>query len=187
MIRRRWPILAIALGLILAAVAAFALRQPSTAPPTAVLPSPAPIISPLPSPSATPASATNPPDGMRIKLPELQVDLPVVAGNGVDAPLYKAVLYPKLQLPGSGNRSLIYAHARTGMFGPLFHAKVGQHIEIDSPGAQPLRYVITEYYPHWSSTDLRWLAPLKQEQLVLVTCTTYNLNDPRIIVVAQPA
>lgn len=187
MIRRRWPILAVALGVILVAVAILALHQPSTAPPTALLRSPVPIISVAPSPSTTPASATNPPDGMRIKLPELQVDLPVVAGDGFNAPLYKAVLYPWLRLPGSGNRSLIYAHARTGMFGPLFRAKVGQHIEIDRPGAQPLRYVITEYYPRWPSTDLRWLEPLNQEQLVLVTCTTYNLNDPRIIVVAQPA
>ena len=186
MIRRLWPILAIALGVILVAVVLVALRPPPTAPPTAQLPSPVPIISAVPSPSTTSASAANPPDGMRIKLPELQIDLPVVAGDGVDAPLYKAVLYPLLQLPGSGNRSLIYAHARRGMFGPLFQAKVGQHIEVDRPGAPPLRYLVTEYYPRWSSTDLRWLQPLNQEQLVLVTCTTYNDNDPRIIVVAQP-
>lgn len=186
MIRRLWPFLAVALGVVLIAGAVVALRQPAPAARVAQPPPPVAIISGGPSTSPTPASAANPPDGMRIKVAELGIDLPVIAGDGYNAPLYKAVLYPSLQLPGSGSRSMIYAHARNGMFGPLFHAQVGQHIEVDRPGAQPLRYVVTEYYPRWSITDVRWLQPLNQEQLVLVTCTTYTYNDPRIVVVAQP-
>jgi sortase (surface protein transpeptidase) len=69
----------------------------------------------------------------------------------------------------------------------LFHASVGQNVEVDRPDAPPSKYVVTEYYPRWKQTDLRWLEPLDQEQLVLVTCTTYNENDPRIVVVARPS
>lgn len=145
------------------------------------------IISSAPSAVASPPRGTAPPDGMRIKIPDLGVDMPVVAGDGYNAPLFKAVLYPSLTLPGSGSRSMIYAHARNGMFAPLFRARIGQTIEVDRPSWAPLQYRIAEYHPHWSSTDLRWLQPLNQEQLVLVTCTTYSENDPRIVVVANPA
>ena len=73
------------------------------------------------------------------------------------------------------------------MFGSLSRAAVGQKIEIDRRGAPPLRYVIREYHPSWSATDLSWLDPLDREQLILETGTTYNTNDPRIIAVGEPA
>ena len=76
-------------------------------------------------------------------------------------------------------------YARTGMFGPLFAARVGQHLQIKAP-QETRKYVVTEYYPRWPITDLKWLRPADHEELVLITCTTYNYNDPRIIVVAQP-
>jgi LPXTG-site transpeptidase (sortase) family protein len=184
-LRRLWPFLALLAGALLVLAVVLAMRQLSS-PQQASLPSPTPIISPTPTSSST-AGLTQPPSGMRIKIEDLGVDLPVVAGDGVDAPLNKAVLYPYLQVPGSGNRAMVYAHALNGMFAPLFHAQVGQRIEISRPGAAALTYRISEYYPRWSTTDLRWLQPLPQEQLVLVTCTTYNDNDPRIVVVASPA
>jgi LPXTG-site transpeptidase (sortase) family protein len=184
-LRRLWPFAVLVAGACVVLVAVFALRQPPSSTPQATLPSPVPIISTAPTSSPT-AALVQPPNGMRIRIPELGIDLPVVAGDGINAPLNKAVLYPYLQLPGSGNRSMVYAHARNGMFGPLFHAQVGQRIEISQPNAPPLAYRISEYYPRWSTTDLRWLQTLPQEQLVLVTCTTYNYNDPRIVVVAVP-
>jgi LPXTG-site transpeptidase (sortase) family protein len=125
--------------------------------------------------------------GTRIVVPDLGIDLPVVAGDGENAPLYKAATFPGLKLPGEGGRSLIYAHARTGMFGPLFRAHTGERVEIHEPGGRVLGYTIRQYYPSWSSLDLKWLQPANHEELVLVTCTTYNINDPRIIAVAEPA
>ena len=112
---------------------------------------------------------------------------PVKPGDGVNAPLYKAALDLRLAVPGQGKRSLIYAHPRPSMFGSLSRAAVGETIEIDRPGAPPLRYVIREYYPRWPATDLSWLDPLGREQLILETGTTYNINDPRIIAVGEPA
>jgi LPXTG-site transpeptidase (sortase) family protein len=189
MTRRVLPVLALLVGVALIGGAVLVLWHPGSKSNASLasLPPPSPIISPLASVSPQGPGSEVPPEGMRIKIAQLGLDLPVVAGDGVNAPLFKAVLYPWLAQPGSGKRSMIYAHARTGMFGPLFQAKVGQVIEIDRPQAAPGRYVISEYYPAWKSTDVRWLQPANQEQLILVTCTTYNENDPRIIVVAKPA
>jgi LPXTG-site transpeptidase (sortase) family protein len=123
---------------------------------------------------------------MRIKIPALAIDLPVVPGNGTDAPLLKAALDLRLAVPGQGKRSLIYAHPRPGMFETLSRAAVGQKIEIDRSGAPPLRYVIRQYYPRWPASDVSWLDPLGKEQLILETGTSYNTNDPRIIAVCEP-
>ncbi|MHB8508095.1 MAG: sortase [Candidatus Dormibacteria bacterium] len=191
-LKRRWPALAVVLGALLILASSFALlgKHPTPADRTAGLPSPASIISPDPTqspvPGVTPSPLAAPPDGMRIQSPELGIDLPVVPGDGYNAPLFKAVLYPFLPNPGMGQRSMIYAHARPGMFGPLFNTRVGEHINILRPGQPTLHYVITQYNGHWPTTDLSVLQPLAQEQLVLVTCTTYNVNDPRQVVIADP-
>jgi sortase (surface protein transpeptidase) len=73
------------------------------------------------------------------------------------------------------------------MFGPLFGAGVGMHIEITGPAGVVQRYVVTQYFARWPVTDLRWLRPGDHEEIVLTTCTTYNYNDPRIVVVGEPA
>ena len=145
---------------------------------------PAPIISvaPTPAPTAAPVSHA----GLRVKMPEIGIDLPLVDGDGYNAPLYKAAHYPGTTWPGEGGRSVIYAHARVGMFGPLFGARVGEHIEVTGPDGAVQRYVIAQYYPRWPVTDLRWLRGGDHEEIVLVTCTTYNYNDPRIIAVGEP-
>ena len=152
--------------------------------------SPTPQGSPLP-PAAvqTPAVLGVPVSeaGQRIKLPELGIDLPLIRGDGVTVPYYKAMIDPALSPPGDGIRSMVYAHAQTGMFGPLFHAHVGNHIEIDLAGGRVLHYTITQYYPHWPVADRKWFDPVPHEELILVTCTTFNSTDPRIIVVAEPS
>lgn len=126
------------------------------------------------------------PKDERIRFTDLPIDLPVVEGDGYNAPLNKAAHFPGLPWPGQGGRSVLYAHARPGMFGPLFDAKVGQRFEISSSDGPLRRYAITEYYQHWPVSDTRWLTASDLDEVVLVTCTTYNPNDPRIIVVARP-
>jgi sortase (surface protein transpeptidase) len=49
-----------------------------------------------------------------------------------------------------------------------------------------LSYAVSEVHPRWPSTNLKWLEPVNNEELVLLTCTTYNPNDPRVVVVAKP-
>ena len=185
-LRRTWPVWLLMLGLVVVAAGVVLFLGRQTAPAKqATLPlttSPAPVISDFP--SATPLATS--PVGERIQVPALHIDLPLVAGDGYNAPLYKAATYPTLKLPGQGGRSFIYAHARVGMFDPLFRAQVGQEVDIIRPDGAPLRYRITQYYRSWPISDLRWLQPAGHEELILSTCTTYNYNDPRIVAVAEP-
>ncbi len=192
MVRRPPALAALGAALLVALGAGYAvwsggLGARAAARPQQASRAPSPIISPYVVPAAppTPTEASHP--GVRIDVPELRIDLPVVEGDGFNAPLYQAAHYPGMPWPGEGGRSVIYAHARAGMFGPLFGARVGEHVDITRPGGPALHYVIREYYPRWPITDLRWLRPGDHEEVVLVTCTTYNYNDPRIVAVAEPA
>jgi len=149
---------------------------------------PAQIISPEAQPPASATATASPAshDGLRVKVPELGIDLPIVEGDGYNAPLYMAAHYPGTPWPGAGGRSVVYAHARPGMFGPLAQAKVGEHVQFATANGTPRRYVIQQYFSSWPVTDLRWLRATDHDEVVLITCTTYNYNDPRIIVVAEP-
>ncbi|HEV1998594.1 MAG TPA: sortase [Candidatus Dormibacteraeota bacterium] len=128
----------------------------------------------------------------RVKIPQLGIDLPLVRGDGTNVPLYKAAIHPALSPPGDGVRSMIYAHAQNGMFGPLLAAAqagtggVGDAVEVDRADGKVLHYVIRQFFPRWSINDTRWLQPVSHEELILVTCTTYNLSDPRVVAVAEP-
>jgi LPXTG-site transpeptidase (sortase) family protein len=181
---RLWALVGMVLGLLLVVGGFFERASQHSATPATTTATPTPLFdtSVIPAPS----NPVIPPEGLRIRVVDLGIDLPIVAGDGWDAPFYKAATYPGLGLPGSGVRSVIYAHARAGMFGPLFNGKVGERVEIDRPDGASLQYAITEFYRSWPATDVRWLQPLAQEQLVLVTCTTYNPNDPRIVAIASP-
>lgn len=156
-----------------------ATRQPARIIAPGDFPSSAPVLS-----SPTPLAESH--VGLRIQLPQLGINLPIVEGDGYNAPLYEAAHYPGSAWPGDSARSIIYAHARVGMFGPLFSAKVGDQVVIDRPDGPPLTYVITQYDPNWPITNTSILQPLNQAELVLITCTTYNYNDPRIVAVAVP-
>src|SRR5262249_47325160 len=146
-------------GLLAVAAAATALSTWAhrTAQPVVHAMRPVHIIDdlPLPTPSPTPV----PHDGLRIRMPEIGIDLPIVEGDGYDAPLYEAAHYPGTRWPGEGGRTVIYAHARVGMFGPLFGGRVGQHVEIVDRGGGVRRYTVREFYPRWPITDTRWLKP----------------------------
>ena len=167
---------AIGLLLVLAGLYLWLHRNPSAKPP------PANIVDPGPFPSLGSL-----PPGMRVKVSELNIDLPVVEGDGWTVPLNVAAHYPGMKLPGDGGRSLVYAHAQPGMFLPLLaKGAAGQHVEFDRPGKSPLQYTIVEY-KRVPAGDSQWLEPLGHEQLVLLTCTTYNANDPRIVAIAEPA
>ena len=83
---------------------------------------------------------------------------------------------------------MLYAHAQAGMFGPLLSpgGKVGQHVDVTRPGQATLRYRISQFFPRWSPSDIRYTQPADHEELVLLTCTSYDPNGPRILAVAEP-
>jgi len=202
---RRWRLLAALTGLVMIAVSSTALLWPvifrSQAPARTAaiqrLAQPKQIISPSEFPSPLPMGnqqiPRDPPvsvDGWEIKIPQLNVDLPLVQGDGLNVPYYKAAHYPTMPWPGDGGRSFIYAHAQYGppiMFGPLLdHGRNGIDVYVDRPGRGELHYVIQQFYPAWPISDTRWLQPADHEELILMTCTSWNSADPRVIAVAEP-
>ncbi len=169
------------------------------APRVAVRPRPSPSVAPTPTPEPSPSPSEQAPFALvtddskaRVKIPELGIDLPLVKGDGTNVPLYKAAIHPALSPPGDGVRSMVYAHAQAGMFGPLLESAqsgsggVGDSVEVDRADGKVLHYVIRQFFPRWPINDTRWLQPVSHEELILVTCTTYNLDDPRVVAVAEP-
>jgi LPXTG-site transpeptidase (sortase) family protein len=193
------------MGVVLIAVSSVALLRPVLFPPppsrTAQLqhlPQPTQIINPMQFPAPLPMGnqqiAREPPgspDGWRIRLPALNIDLPLIQGDGLNVPYYKAAHYPTMPWPGQGQRSFVYAHAQYGppiMFGPLLGKNpTGLDVYVDRGARSSLHYVIKQYYAAWPISDTRWLQPAEHEELVLMTCTSWNAADPRVIAVALPA
>ena len=192
------------MGVVLIAVSSAALIRPVLFPPAPSrsaqlqrLPQPTQIINPIEFPAPLPMGnqqiAREPPgspDGWRIRLPALNIDLPLVQGDGLNVPYYKAAHYPTMPWPGQGKRSFVYAHAQYGppiMFGPLLGRNpTGMDVYVDRGARSSLHYVIKQYYAAWPISDTRWLQPADHEELILMTCTSWNASDPRVIAVAEP-
>jgi len=165
----------------------------------------APIALPRPTTTATPAStgstivsptaaaAIGPiPDGYRIELPRLRIDLPIAEGDVErDVVIQKtpenfAFHFPGTAIPGTVGNSYIYAHARQGMFLSLWNARVGDQVTVKTPAGVELKFVVTEVHPKVPPDDTSWLQPSADERLTLQTSTGPNRDDPRFVVIAAP-
>ena len=185
------PAPALASGLDLVAVA------PPTAPvssPDAPVPSAAASIASLPPTSPSAASVTPSPSptitsgirATRIHVDRLGIDLPIVQGDGIDAPLGKVAHYPTSAWPGGGSNIYLYAHARTGMFLALWQARVGDLVRLDLADGTSRSYRVTRVLPRVPYNAMQYLAPTPAEQLTLQTCTAYEATAPRFLVIAVP-
>ena len=173
-------------------------RAGSVAPIT--LPSPTASATPGPTASAgatsvapTPAATIGPiPDGYRVLVPRLGIDLPIAEGDVErDVVVQKtpenfAFHFPGTAIPGTLGNSYLYAHARQGMFLSLWNARVGDQVSITTPAGSALKFVITEVHPRVPPADTSWLQPTTDERLTLQTSTGPNSGDPRFVVVAAP-
>jgi len=150
---------------------------------------------PLPAPTAARSPTEIPPlpDGYRVALPRLGIDLPVAEGDlDRDATLQQtpvgyAFHYPRSGLPGDGVNCYLYAHARTGMFLSLWNARIGDEVVITKPDGGVLRYVVTEIHPRVPPDDTSWADATPPERLTLQTSTGPYPTDPRFIVAAARA
>jgi LPXTG-site transpeptidase (sortase) family protein len=155
----------------------------STAPgPTATLPA-VPTATPLESPSGRPEGIV----ARRIRIERLGIDLQVVEGDGLDAPLRKAAHYPGTGWPDGGTNIYIYGHAQEGMFLSLWDARVGDEVVLELKDGTSRRYLVTEVKPRVPWNALEYLEPTPTEQLTLQTSTSYTPTAPRFIVIAEPA
>jgi LPXTG-site transpeptidase (sortase) family protein len=191
-------VLLLAVGIAL--VAGGGLPRAGSVAPVA-LPTVSATVSPAPTSPAstttvspTPAPTNGPiPDGYRIEVPRLGIDLPIAEGDiERDVVVQKtpenfAFHFPGTAIPGTFGNSYIYAHARTGMFLTLWNARVGDQVSITTPAGVELKFVVTEVHPKVPPADTSWLQPSADERLTLQTSTGPNRDDPRFVVIAGPA
>jgi hypothetical protein len=118
----------IAAGLLTYSAPVEAAPAPSDSPPIVTV-SPSPTI---PLPTFPPASGSTSPSpsapadrvATRVVVPALKIDLPIVkpVGGSNTYPQCNVAMYIKeLHQPGQGGATYLYAHARDGMFGPIYH------------------------------------------------------------------
>lgn len=134
-------------------------------------PSPTFVASPEPSASADPgASAPASPSptpgkravATRVVIPALKIDLPIVKGND-GYPLCNVAMYFKeLSQPGENRATYLYAHARDGMFGPIYHLAIetgkgrkmlGMIVQVYTSDDKLYLYEIAEVRLHQTTLD----------------------------------
>ncbi len=82
--------------------------------------------------ASAPSGPTTPPGkgvATRVVIPALQIDLPVVAAPS-GYPYCNVAMYFVIQglgQPGQGKATYLFAHARTGMFGPIYDVVMFKH------------------------------------------------------------
>jgi sortase A len=148
----------------------------------------APLQSASPgSPSPSTAGAEPGIQANRIKIDRLGIDLAIIQGDGIDAPIGKAAHYPSSAWPGGGSNIYIYGHARTGMFIRLWDARVGDTVQLGLVDGTSRTYVVTKVLPTVPWDAVQYLGPTPTEQLTLQTSTSYYPTAPRFVVIALPA
>jgi LPXTG-site transpeptidase (sortase) family protein len=132
------------------------------------------------------------PDGYRVQIPRLAIDLPLAEGDvsrdieQQKTPEGYAFHLPGTSIPGLGSNTYLYAHARTGMFLNLWNAKLGDVVWIATP-TKALKYVVSEVHPRVAPDDVSWTEGTPSERLTLQTSTGPDPGDPRFVVIAVPA
>jgi len=116
---------------------------------------PPPTGSTSPSPSVAPADRV----ATRVVIPALKIDLPVIkpaGGSGAYPQCNVAMYLTGLHQPGPGMATYIYAHARDGMFGPIWNLAIRQ------AKPQKLLGLVVEVY---TSDDQRFVYEVKDVKL----------------------
>jgi LPXTG-site transpeptidase (sortase) family protein len=142
-----------------------------------------PVATDSPTPSPTPNLGIR---ATRLQIDRLGIDLKIVEGDGIDAPIGKAAHYPGTGWPGSGTNIYIYAHARTGMFLSLWDVKLGDQVVVTLVDGTERTYVVGKVIPKVPWDAVTYLGATPTEQLTLQTSTSYYATAPRFIAIAYP-
>lgn len=147
-----------------------------------------PVATDSPTPAPSPSQAAGQEiKAKRILIERLGIDLKIVEGDGIDAPIGKAAHYPGTGWPGGGTNIYIYGHARTGMFLSLWDVKVGDQVVLTLVDGTQRTYEIAKVIPKAPWDAVKYLDPTPTEQLTLQTSTSYHATSPRFIAIAYPA
>ena len=123
----------------------------------------------------------------RIQIARLGIDLAIIDGDGIDAPVDKAAHYTGTGWPDGKTNIYIYAHARPGIFLPLWGAIVGDRVELLLVDGSKRSYVVDQVLPDVPWDAVQYLQPTPTEQLTLQTSTAPDESAPRFVVIAHPA
>ncbi len=164
-------------------------------------------ILPTPTPEPTPTPRPKMPPPTRIQIPSVGIDAPVVEVGykiveiqGVkviewEVAEYAAGHHNTSANPGEGGNIVITGHNdwKGEVFRTLEHVKLGDEVILTSD-AGIFRYRVVEiHYRKEVGVPLeeriatgRFLDPMPEERVTLVTCWPYGIDDHRIIVIAKP-
>lgn len=192
------PLVSVVLAAVVGGIVLFAAASPAARPdpasPSAAATATALATSRPPSPglviTATPSALRAIPDGYRVRIPRLRIDLPIAEGviqRDVDqqqTPEGYAFHLPGTAIPGERGNSYVYSHARAGMFLALWEARVGDEVIVTAPDGRTLAYAVSEVRPRVAPTDVSVAQPTTDERLTLQTSTGPSPSDPRFVVIA---
>ena len=185
------PALLTAFGVTILSAGLLTYSVPVQADPTATSPDPSFADVPTPSalitlppigtttPEPTPAGTPPPPAdrvATRVRVKKLGIDLPVVKGNAGYPYCNVAMYLSALSQPGFGRATYLYAHARDGMFGPIYErailkksggpkSMIGMLVQVYTNDDLLFEYEVTEVRLHQltlddaqaATTDEMWL------------------------------
>jgi len=135
--------------------------DPDASPPASVVPDPTPTPTPTAEPTRRPGRAV----ATRVVVPALNIDMPIVKGND-GYPLCNVAMYlhtantearDAFGQPGEGRATYLYAHARDGMFGPIYEIAMVRHnpkrflgmiVQVYTSDDKLYLYEISEYRLH---------------------------------------
>lgn len=142
--------------------------------------------------TASPNAVVPIPDGHRVRMPRLRIDLPIAEGiiqrdvEQQQTPEGYAFHLPGTAIPGQRGNTYIYSHARAGMFLSLWDARVGDEVVIVAPDGRTIAYLVSEVRPRVAPNDVSVAQLTADERLTLQTSTGPNPSDPRFVVIALP-
>lgn len=134
--------------------------------------------------TATPVTAPKP---VQILIPSVNIDLPVTSSalrNGYWVTSETTASFGEgSSPPGEGSNTVIFAHAREGLFLPLREVKQGQSVYVFTTNRY-FRYEIISI-AEVAPTETYTIKPTEDERLTLFTCSGF-LDSKRLVVTAKP-
>ncbi len=180
---------------------------PSPTPRPQPTPSVGAAVEPTPLPSPTPTPVPDMPPPTHIRIPSVGIDAPVVEvgyevveieGQQViqwQVADYAAGHHSTSASPGEGGNIVISGHNdwRGEVFRTLEFAKIGDEVILTTPNGEYHYQIVEIHYRKEVGVPLeeriatgRFLDPMPEERVTLITCWPYGVDDHRIIVVAKP-
>lgn len=125
---------------------------------------------------------------LRVLIPSQKIDLSIVEARVVNGLWEISETTASHGIgsanPGETGNTVVFAHARDGLFGPLRNITVNQEIYILTKDRW-YRYRVSET-KLVDPNQIETIAPTKDETLTLFTCSGF-LDTKRLIVVAKPS